>query len=76
MSKENAQQFFDTVKSTPELKQQFAGISDQSELTELALKLGAEQGYAFSAEDVKAAIAESENALSDEQLGDLGGGLL
>jgi predicted ribosomally synthesized peptide with nif11-like leader len=56
MSQETLDRFRQTVLHLPALQEQLWAVSDPDAFLDLVRQLGAEQGYSFTAEDVKAAL--------------------
>ncbi|BAZ52081.1 hypothetical protein NIES4103_47400 [Nostoc sp. NIES-4103] len=78
MSKENLEQFYILVQNSEELQQQLGAIQDSQIFNETAVRLGQENGYSFTADEVDAFLNEKiqqNNAeLSDRELEAVAGG--
>ncbi|NJS09142.1 MAG: Nif11-like leader peptide family natural product precursor [Microcoleus sp. CSU_2_2] len=79
MSVESVNQFYQQLMQEPALRQQFQAALDRESLVNLAVEVGQQKGYKFTAEEVKQAltaqsvISEAEE-LSDQQLETVAGG--
>lgn len=76
---EQLQQFKEQVLQDLALAEQFKAVSDLQDFIDLAIRLGQEHGYSFTAEDLQTVLAESASAdaqleLTDEQLASVAGG--
>lgn len=70
-------QFKQQVLQNPELSEQFKNASSPEEFANLAVQMGQQLGYSFTAEEVKAALAESSPAsqeMTDAQMEAIAGG--
>jgi predicted ribosomally synthesized peptide with nif11-like leader len=79
MSFESANQFYQQVLQEPALLQQFQSAPDRESLANLAVEVGQQKGYSFTAEEVEQALAAQSAAseageLSDRQLEAVAGG--
>jgi predicted ribosomally synthesized peptide with nif11-like leader len=78
MSKANLEQFYIMVQNSEELQQQLGAIQDSQTFNETAARLGQENGYSFTADEVDAFLNEKKqqtNAeLSDRELEAVAGG--
>jgi len=78
MSKENIEQFFNFIQNNQQLQQQLGAVQNKESFNELAVRLGQENGYIFTAEEAKAFINQksqkSELELSDTELAAVAGG--
>lgn len=78
MSQENLEQFYNFVQNNQQLQQQLGAAQNNESFNELAVRLGQENGYIFTAEEAKAFInqknQESEPELSDTELAAVAGG--
>jgi predicted ribosomally synthesized peptide with nif11-like leader len=78
MSKANLEQFYIMVQNSEELQQQLGAIQDSQIFNETAARLGQENGYSFTADEVDAFLNEKKeqtNAeLSDRELEAVAGG--
>lgn len=72
MSMENAKQFLQKANDDANLKAKLEGHEENGAE---AVKLGAEAGFSFTAEEYTAAYDEMYGELSDEELEDAAGGL-
>ena len=74
----NLEQFYTFVQNNQQLQEQLGATKDKESFNELAVQLGQENGYTFSAQDVDAFInqkSQEENAeLSNEELEAVAGG--
>ena len=74
----NLEQFYSFVQTNQQLQEQLGAAKDRESFNELAVQLGQENGYTFSAQDVDAFInqkSQEENAeLSNEELEAVAGG--
>uniref|UniRef100_B8HM25 Nif11 domain-containing protein n=1 Tax=Cyanothece sp. (strain PCC 7425 / ATCC 29141) TaxID=395961 RepID=B8HM25_CYAP4 len=73
------EQFRQQVLQNPALAEQFKAAQSPDEFANLAVQLGQQMGYNFTAEEVKAAIAQQSSSsepieLSDVQLERVAGG--
>lgn len=75
---QSLEQFREQVLQDSTLSEQFKTVSNSDEFAALAVQLGQQLGYSFTAEDVKAAIAQHSPSasfeLSDAQLETVAGG--
>lgn len=80
MSKANLEQFYILVQNSEELQQQLGAIQDSQIFNETAARLGQENGYSFTADEVDAFLKEktqqSNAELSDRELEAVAGGKL
>ncbi|MEH2359499.1 Nif11-like leader peptide family natural product precursor [Nostoc sp.] len=78
MSKANLEQFYILVQNSEELQQQLGAIQDSQIFNETAARLGQENGYSFTADEVdtflKEKTQESNAELSDRELEAVAGG--
>ncbi|MFK0730072.1 MAG: Nif11-like leader peptide family RiPP precursor [Gloeotrichia echinulata GP01] len=78
MSKENLEQFYILVQNSEALQQQLGAIQESEVFNETAARLGQENGYSFSAEEVDTFLNEkkqqSNAELSDRELEAVAGG--
>jgi predicted ribosomally synthesized peptide with nif11-like leader len=78
MSKANLEQFYIMVQNSEELQQQLGAIQDSQIFNETAARLGQENGYSFTADEVDAFLNEkkqqSNAELSDRELEAVAGG--
>ncbi len=78
MSKENLEQFYILVQNSETLQQQLGAIQEREIFNETAARLGQENGYSFSAEEVDTFLNEkkqqSNAELSDRELEAVAGG--
>jgi predicted ribosomally synthesized peptide with nif11-like leader len=80
MSVESVNQFYQEVMQEPALLEKFQSAPDQESLVNLAVEVGQQKGYSFTAEEVEQALAAQNAAsetgeLSDEQLEAVSGGI-
>jgi predicted ribosomally synthesized peptide with nif11-like leader len=79
MSVESVNQFYQQVIQEPALRQQFQAAPDRESLANLAVEVGQQKGYNFTAEEVKQALTAQSviseaGELSDQQLETVAGG--
>lgn len=76
MANPAVESFYQKIVQTPALQEQFKSAKDEAALVDLAVKLGAQNGFAFTAADVKAKLAEGSpsHQLSDRELETVAGG--
>jgi predicted ribosomally synthesized peptide with nif11-like leader len=79
MSVETVNQFYQEVMQEPALLQQFQSAPDRESLANMAVEVGLQNGYSFTVEEVKQALAAQSAAseageLSEEQLEAVAGG--
>jgi predicted ribosomally synthesized peptide with nif11-like leader len=78
MSKANLEQFYIMVQNSEELQQQLGAIKDSKTFNETAARLGQENGYSFTADEVDAflndKIQQNNAELSDRELEAVAGG--
>lgn len=78
MSRENIEAFYAVVQNNPQMQEQLESTKDVTKFKDLAVKLGQENGYAFTTEEVgifleqKAAQGNAE--LNDRELEAVAGG--
>ena len=77
--RDNLENFYTFIQNNQQLQEQLAAAPDQESFTEMAVRLGKENGYTFTAEDVNNFInqkrQEANNAeLSIEDLQAVAGG--
>ena len=74
----NLEQFYNLVQNSQELQQQLGSVETEESFNEMAVRLGQENGYTFTAEDVKAFInqksQEANPELSEQELEAVAGG--
>lgn len=74
----NTERFYQFVQNNQQLQQQLGAAQNKENFHELAVQLGQENGYIFTAEEAKAFInqksQESESELSDTELAAVAGG--
>jgi predicted ribosomally synthesized peptide with nif11-like leader len=74
----NLEQFYNLVQNSQELQEQLGAVESEESFNEMAVRLGQENGYTFTAEDVKTFITqkkEEANAeLSEQELEAVAGG--
>ncbi|MEG3958818.1 Nif11-like leader peptide family RiPP precursor [Microcoleus sp. herbarium2] len=74
----NLEQFYTFVQTNQQLQEQLGAAKDRESFNELAVQLGQENGYTFSAKDVDAFInqksQETNAELSNEELEAVAGG--
>ncbi|HEY9652914.1 MAG TPA: Nif11-like leader peptide family natural product precursor [Coleofasciculaceae cyanobacterium] len=58
MSRESLEQFYQQVLQEPSLQEPLRTAPDRDSLVRLAVELGEQNGYSFTAEEVEAAIEE------------------
>jgi predicted ribosomally synthesized peptide with nif11-like leader len=73
MSKASLEQFYQQVLQDPKLQEQLRAAPDKQSIIKLAVDLGQQNGYSFTAQDVEAAIEEvtQQQQLPDADLGDV-----
>ncbi len=59
MSRESIQQFIQAIMQNPALQEQLEAAPDQQSMVNLAVRLGEENGYSFTADEVTALLEES-----------------
>jgi hypothetical protein len=70
MSTKGLAEFYQEARRDPQLHQQLeGGPRDRESIVPLVLRLGRERGYAFSAEDVEASLAEAAKAAEPDVTG-------
>ena len=77
MANQAIEGFYQKVMSDPSLQEQFKGAADEQAFVNLAVKLGAQHGYSFTAEDVRARMKQGGaggGELSDKELETVVGG--
>lgn len=79
MSVLSVNQLYQEVMQEPALLQQFQSAPDRESLVNLAVEVGQQKGYSFTAEEVEQALAAQNAAsetgeLADEQLEAVAGG--
>jgi len=74
----NLEQFYNLVQNSQELQEQLGAAENEESFNEMAVRLGQENGYTFTAEDVKAFInqkkGEANPELSEQELEAVAGG--
>jgi predicted ribosomally synthesized peptide with nif11-like leader len=74
----NLEQFYNLVQNSQELQEQLGAVENEESFNEMAVRLGQENGYTFTAEDVKAFInqkkEEANPELSEHELEAVAGG--
>ena len=74
----NLGQFYNLVQNSQELQEQLGAVETEESFNEMAVRLGQENGYTFTAEDVKAFInlksQEANAELSEQELEAVAGG--
>lgn len=72
MSKASLEQFYQQVLQDPKLQEQLRAAPDKQSIIKLAVNLGQQNGYSFTAQDVEAAIEEvTQQQLPAVDLGDM-----
>jgi hypothetical protein len=66
MAREDLERFRERVLREPALQERLMQAPDTRSFTELAVGLGAEQGCAFTAEELQAAMQEARRALREQ----------
>ncbi|NJK66416.1 MAG: Nif11-like leader peptide family natural product precursor [Microcoleus sp. CSU_2_2] len=79
MSVKSVNQFYQEVMQEPALLEQFQSAPDRESLVNLAVEVGQQNGYSFTIDEVKQALAAQSAAneageLSDQQLEAVAGG--
>ncbi|MBE9035707.1 Nif11-like leader peptide family RiPP precursor [aff. Roholtiella sp. LEGE 12411] len=78
MSKQNLEQFYIFVQNNEQLQQQLGSSENKDNFSEMAVRIGQENGYSFTADEVEALInqrrQESESELNDAELEAVAGG--
>jgi predicted ribosomally synthesized peptide with nif11-like leader len=78
MSQANVEQFYKVVQNSQQLQEQLGAAENKESFNELAVRLGQENGYTFTAEEVDAFInqksQEANAELSDQELEAVAGG--
>jgi len=74
----NLEQFYNFVQNSQELQEQLGAAESEESFNEMAVRLGQENGYTFTAEDVKAFITQKSQEvnpeLSEQELEAVAGG--
>jgi predicted ribosomally synthesized peptide with nif11-like leader len=74
----NLEQFYNLVQNSQELQEQLGAAENEESFNEMAVRLGQENGYTFTAEDVKAFLTqkkeEANPELSEQELEAVAGG--
>jgi predicted ribosomally synthesized peptide with nif11-like leader len=74
----NLEQFYNLVQNSQELQEQLGAAESEESFNEMAVRLGQENGYTFTAEDVKAFLnqksQEANPELSEQELEAVAGG--
>jgi hypothetical protein len=70
------EQFREMSKSRPDIRQRLQRVLGESDFAALAVKIGSEEGYRFTGEDVLAWTRGRTEVLSDAQLEGITGGLM
>jgi predicted ribosomally synthesized peptide with nif11-like leader len=74
----NLEQFYNLVQNSQELQEQLGAVENQESFNEMAVRLGQENGYTFTTEEVKAFInqksQEADAELSEQELEAVAGG--
>ncbi len=74
----NLEQFYNLVQNSQELQEQLGSVENEESFNEMAVRLGQENGYTFTAEDVKAFLnqksQEANPELSEQELEAVAGG--
>jgi predicted ribosomally synthesized peptide with nif11-like leader len=74
----NLEQFYNLVQNSQELQEQLGAVENEESFNEMAVRLGQENGYTFTAEDVKAFLTqkkeEANPELSEQELEAVAGG--
>lgn len=72
MSQQSLEQFYQIIKNSEELQRELAKTQDRTSFNELAAKLGQDNGYTFTPEEVDTFVSERINnasvELQDEEL--------
>jgi predicted ribosomally synthesized peptide with nif11-like leader len=72
MSQQSLEQFYQIIKNSEELQRELAKTQDKTSFNELAAKLGQDNGYTFTPEEVDTFVSERINnasvELQDEEL--------
>jgi ATPase subunit of ABC transporter with duplicated ATPase domains len=68
-------EFRELSKTSQKIQDKLKGARDEAAFAALAAKVGAEEGYQFSAQDVLVWNKRQMDSLSDEQLSAVSGGL-
>jgi predicted ribosomally synthesized peptide with nif11-like leader len=80
MINRSVEEFYQVIKNSEELQQQLANTQDQDSFNDLAVELGKENGYDFTAEEVNSFVKFKSNnvnvELQDEDLALVAGGRL
>jgi predicted ribosomally synthesized peptide with nif11-like leader len=76
MSKENLERFYELVRNDATLQKQLANATDADQFADLAVRLGAQSGFAFTADDVRSSIEPVARTgdLSEAELEAVAGG--
>ena len=79
MSAENLKKFYQFIEQHSEIRSQVGNISDRASFVKNMVRLGAENGFAFTANELESALGRldsslPESVLSDEQLEAVAGG--
>lgn len=75
---QSLEQFREQVLQNPPLAEQFKAVTSLDTFVDLAVQMGRQLGYNFTAEDVKTALAQNLSSsaleLNDAQLASIAGG--
>ena len=78
MINRSVEEFYQVIKNSEELQQQLANTQDQDSFNQLAVELGKENGYDFTADEVNSFVKFKSNSinveLQDEDLALVAGG--
>lgn len=79
MSVENLQQFYQFIGQNSNIRSQLGSLSDRASFVKNMIRLGSENGFMFTANELESALANiepplDESVLSDEQLSSVAGG--
>lgn len=78
MSQANVEQFYKLVQNNEQLQEQLKAAVNKESFIELAVKLGQENGYTFTGQDIEAFLnqksQEGAEELSDLELESVAGG--
>ncbi|MBD2466713.1 Nif11-like leader peptide family RiPP precursor [Nostoc sp. FACHB-145] len=66
MSKQNLQNFYTLIQNSQELQAQLGAVDSPENFAETAVRLGAENGYSFSTDDVNTFINEQRSRANAE----------
>lgn len=66
MNKQNLQNFYTLIQNSQELQAQLGAADSSENFAETAVRIGEENGYSFTAEDVNAFISQQRSGANAE----------